>query len=113
MALETVQDYIAFARELLQDEKDTPYRYSNASLLRALSISLTEAKKLRPDLFIGVTLPTYTANDATAVPMDELYRSALPYYMCYIVQLRDDEETQDQRASAFRSLFAAQLTALS
>lgn len=110
MALETVQLYVAYARELLQDERDTPYRYSDASLVRALSLALPEAKKLRPDLFVNVTIPTITANDGTVVPMDEMYRTALVYYMIGIAQLRDDEEVTDQRAAAFLAMFNAKLT---
>lgn len=109
MALETVAKYVAYARELLQDEKNTPYRYSDASLVRALSLALPEAKLLRPDLFINVTIPDLTANDNTVVPMNELYRTALVYYMCGIAQLRDDEEVTDQRASAFLGLFQSKL----
>jgi hypothetical protein len=41
--------------------------------------------------------------------MDPMYQTALVYYMCGIAQLRDDEETQDQRASAFIQMFRAQL----
>lgn len=113
MALETVSDYIAYARELLQDTKDTPYRYSDMSLVRALALSLPEAKKLRPDLFLNVTIPSITANDITPVPMDEMYRTALVYYMVGIAQLRDDEEVQDQRAAAFLTMFQAKLTTVS
>ena len=113
MALETVSKYVDYARELLQDTKDTPYRYSDASLVRALGLSLPEAKKLRPDLFINVTIPAITANDSTLVPMDEMYRTALVYYMCGIAQLRDDEEVQDQRAAAFLTMFQAKLTTVS
>lgn len=109
MALETVSDYVSYARELLQDTKDTPYRYSDVSLVRALSLSLPEAKKLRPDLFLNVTTQTFAANDATVVVMDELYRTALTYYMVGIAQLRDDEEVQDQRAAAFLGMFQAKL----
>lgn len=112
MALETVQMYVAYARELLQDEANAPYRYSDASLVRALSLALPEAKKLRPDLFIGVTIPTFTVSDATVVPMDEMYRPALAYYMCGIAQLRDDEEVQDQRAAAFLTMFNTKLLGL-
>ena len=111
MALETVAKYVDYARELLQDTKDTPYRYSDASLVRALSLALPEAKLLRPDLFLNVTIPTITANDSTVVPMDEMYRTALVYYMCGIAQLRDDEEVQDQRAAAFIGMFQAKLRA--
>ncbi len=109
MALETVQMYVSYARELLQDEKDTPYRYSDTSLVRALSLALPEAKKLRPDLFINVTIPVIAANDATVVPMNEMYRTSLVYYMCGIAQLRDDEEVTDQRAAAFLGMFTAKL----
>lgn len=109
MALETVAKYVAFVRELLQDEKDTPYRYSDVSLVRALSLALPEAKLLRPDLFINVTIPSITANDTTVVPMDEMYRVALAYYVCGIAQLRDDEEVTDQRAAAFLGLFRSKL----
>lgn len=113
MALETVSKYVDYARELLQDTKDTPYRYSDASLVRALSLALPEAKKLRPDLFLNVTIPTITANDNTVVPMDEMYRTSLVYYMVGIAQLRDDEEVQDQRAAAFLGMFQAKLTTVS
>lgn len=113
MALETVADYVAFVRELLQDEKNTPYRYSDASIVRALSLSLPEAKKLRPDLFIGVTIPTFTVSDATVVPMEDIYRLPLAYFCVGMMQLRDDEEVQDQRAAAFLSMATAKLTTVS
>lgn len=113
MALETVAMYVDYARELLQDTKNSPYRYSDASLVRALALALPEAKKLRPDLFLNVTTPTISANDATVVPMDEMYRTSLVYYMCGIAQLRDDEEVQDQRAAAFLGMFQAKLTTVS
>ena len=112
--LETIADYVDYARELLQDTKNSPYRYSDASLVRALGLSLPEAKKLRPDLFLNVTIPTLSAsNMTTVVPMDEMYRTALAYYMCGIAQLRDDEEVQDQRAAAFLTMFQAKLTTVS
>jgi len=110
MALETVTEYVSFIRELLQDENNSPYRYSDASIIRALSIAIPEAKKLRPDLFIGVTTPTFTVNDTTVVPMDEMYRLALAYFCVGMMQLRDDEEVQDQRAAAFMQLATAKLT---
>ena len=114
MALETVADYVSFVRELLLDEKNTPYRYSDTSIVRALSLSLPEAKKLRPDLFIGVTIPTFSAAAQTvAVPMDEMYRLPLAYFAVGMMQLRDDEEVQDQRAAAFLSMATAKLTTVS
>ena len=110
MALDTVEEYISYARVLLQDTVDAPYRYPDPDLLVALSLSLLEAKKTRPDLFLGVsTIPTFSVVDNTPVPMDEMYRIALVYYMCGQAQLRDDEETQDQRAAAFLALFSSKL----
>lgn len=113
MALETVAKYITAARVLLQDQKDTPYRYPDVDLLNALSEAFPEAKKLRPDLFLVTPLQDFTANDSTVVVFDPMYRQALVYYMVGKMQLRDDEETQDQRAAAFLSMFQAKLTTVS
>jgi hypothetical protein len=109
VALETVTNYVALARTLLQDTVNSPYRYSDSDLLVALSVAMQEAKKLRPDLFLNTTLQTFTANDTTVVVMDEMYRMPLVYYMCGMAQLRDDENVQDQRAAAFFGLFSAKL----
>ncbi len=111
--LNTVADYVAQARELLQDEVDSPYRYSDTSLANALTNAFPEAKKLRPDLFLVTQLQTFAAVDATVVTFDPMYRMALVYYMVGMAQLRDDEEVQDQRAAAFLSLFAAKLGTVS
>lgn len=112
MALDTVADYVSAARILLQDTVDSPYRYPDSDLVLALSLGLSEAKHIRPDLFLGQTLPTYTVSDTTAVPMDETHRVPLLYYMVGHVQLRDDEEVQDQRAAAFLTMFTAKLTSV-
>jgi hypothetical protein len=111
-ALSTVADYVSTARTLLQDTVNSPYRYSDADLLAALTEAFPEAKLKRPDLFITIntTLPVYTANDNTAVAFDPMYRQALVYFMVGMMQLRDDEETQDQRAAAFLQLFSQKLT---
>jgi hypothetical protein len=113
MALETVAKYVTAARVLLQDTKNTPYRYPDADLLAALSDAIPEAKKLRPDLFITTPLQDFAANDTTVVTFDPMYRIALVYYMVGKMQLRDDEEVQDQRAAAFLSMFQAKLTTVS
>lgn len=108
MALDTVADYVTRARVLLQDAV-SPYRYPDADLVAALNIGMLEARKLRPDLFINRTVPSYATNDATAVVMDEQYRMSLLYYICGHAQMRDEEATQDARASAFLAKFASQL----
>lgn len=109
MALETVDKYVSLARTLLQDTYDGPYRYSDAELVLGLSLALQETRRLRADLFLNKSVQTFTVNDTTVVNMDEMYRVPLVYYMCGHVQLRDNEEVQDQRAAAFFGLFNSKL----
>lgn len=114
MALDTVAEYITTARVLLQDTVTT-YRYSDAELCVALSMAMLEARKLRADLFIdrSSTIPEYTTNDSTEVVLDNQYRPAVLYYMVGHAQLRDAEDTQDQRAVSFLEKFRVQMLTLS
>jgi hypothetical protein len=111
-ALDTVGQYLAEARRLLQDEV-APYRYPDIDLVEALNIGLQEARRLRADLFLPLfNRPyfdpvTYTAADL--VPMDEMYRSSLVYYIVGRMQLRDDEPTTDQRAAGLLQKFTQQM----
>jgi len=108
-ALDTVADYVSYARVLLQDTVDAPYRYADADLLLGLNLAFPEAKKLRPDLFLSSSLPTFATIDNTPVPWDPMYRLPIIYFMCGQAQVRDDEGLQDQRAAAFLALFATKL----
>lgn len=113
MALDTVQDYIDEARVLLQD-KDTPFRYSDAELIRILNIAIMEARRLRPDIFLGkmhITLQSYTAV-GNAVDLEPMYRPAFVYYMVGRAELRDAEHTQDSRAAALMNKFVSQMLVL-
>lgn len=108
--LDTVSDYVREARTLLQDTVPT-YRYADTELLSALNLGVIAARKLRPDLFTGVkTLPYFTVSDTTAFVMDAQYRMAFLYFMVGHAQLRDEEDTQDSRATMFLSAFASMLT---
>lgn len=111
-ALDTVADYLADARVLLQDTVED-YRYSNAELVENLNLGLLEMRRLRPDLMIatfGGSIPKYSASSlSTAVKCDVQYRMALLYYVCGQAQLRDDEATQDSRASVFLNKFLSQM----
>jgi hypothetical protein len=80
----------------------------------ALSLAMLEARKLRPDLFIGRSsaVPGYTVNDTTAVVMDQQYRVAVLYYVVGHAQLRDEEDTQDARAAGFLGKFTSQMLTL-
>lgn len=117
MAIETVAKLIAQARVLLQDTLASGYRYSDDELLQNLNIGLLEARRLRPDLFltslsaVDVT-PEYVAVNTTALAIDQQYRLPLLYYVVGMVQLRDEEDTQDARASALMVKFSDQLTGI-
>jgi len=111
-ALTTVADFIESSRRLLQDEMSGAYRYSDASLVEALNFAILEARRLRPDLFIGKfsSLPAYSAQSlGTAVDISPQYRSALLYYVCGHIQMSDAEDATDQRATVFLNKFAAQM----
>lgn len=112
MSLDTVQNYIDGARVLLQDQA-VPYRYPDADLVLALNMSLLEAKKLRPDLFLNRTIPAYsTGAMGASVVVDEMYRVAHLYYVVGQAQMRDDENVQDQRAAAFLGMFQSKLLSM-
>jgi hypothetical protein len=114
-ALQTVADYIASARRLLQDETTGAYRYSDAALVEALNIAILEARRLRPDLFLGRfdALPEYSVGSpAEDVVIDPQFRSAFLYYVCGHVQLSDTEDVTDSRGAVFLSRFTSQLTTL-
>lgn len=118
-ALDTVSQYLEEARVLLQDTV-APYRYADRELITALNIGLTEARKMRADLFLPLfELPWHDpgplagpippATLTKPVTMDPMYRSALVYYMVGRAQLRDDEPTVDARAGAMLQKFVGQL----
>lgn len=112
--LSTVSDYLIEARRLLQDEI-RPYRYPDADLVDALNLGLMEARRIRPDLFIGRmnAVPAYSTTALTApVVFDLQYRSALLYYVVGHAELRDAESSQDARAGVMKNKFVAQLLTL-
>lgn len=109
MALDTVADYVREARVLIQDTV-APYRYPDPNFLISLNLALLESRRLRADLWIDASVPSFSVVDTTAVDFDEQYRSAILFYMSGYVQLIDAEETQDTRAAALIAKSAAILT---
>jgi hypothetical protein len=111
--LNTVADYMADARTLLQDTIP-PYRYDDPSLLTALNITLLEARRLRPDLFVfnletkGQT-QSFTEVDETYVAMEPQFRLAILHGLCAHALERDQEDVQDVRASSLMAQFNAGL----
>lgn len=108
--MKTVADYIKSARIQLQDEVDSPYRYSDEELKLAFDLAFDEAYRIRPDMFIRNEPDSIVASPTSyEPPVPRGYQSAFLYYITGHVQLRDQEETTDSRASAMLSKFTAQL----
>jgi hypothetical protein len=109
-ALATITDYINDGRTLLQDTIQ-PYRYQDGELVVAMNVTLLEARRLRPDLFIynrhktGTSVQSFQNNDGTELLMEEQFRLALLHGMCAHAMERDQEDIQDDRATAFMGIF--------
>lgn len=107
--MKTVKEYIAAARVLLQDTTGAP-RYSDDNFKLALTLAFDEAYRVRPDMFLRVTEKNYLLlPDTTEVDAPRGYQTAFLYYMCGHVQLADQEDTQDNRATIFLNKFVTQL----
>jgi hypothetical protein len=112
-ALDTVGQYIAESRRLLQDTIE-PYRYPDVDVVEALNIAMLEARRVRADLFLPLfDIPYFdtagTIDKTKTVTLDPMYRQSVVYYIVGRIQLRDDEQTQDSRAVALMTKFTAQL----
>lgn len=103
-----VSDYVADARTQLQDTI-APYRYSDASMLVALNVTMLEASRLRPDLFIwnnyGGQVQSFEAVDDTPVDMEVQFRLAILHGVIGHALKRDQEDVQDSRASSYLAMF--------
>lgn len=116
MALGYLSDYITAARTLLQDEIE-PVRYSDGELAEALGLALYEARRMRPELFLGRmdNLPDIgrdTPPATTVIDFDPMYRLALVFFMVGHVMLRDEEEVQKADAAGYLNRFVAKLLSL-
>ena len=116
MAFLIVGDYLMDVRTLLQD-KIQPYRYSTESLVEALNLTLLEVRRLRPDLMWAYldNVPQYQfqpqgdtpAEDDESnptwtewVPLEQQFRKAIVFGITGHAQQRDQEDIEDERATA-------------
>jgi hypothetical protein len=107
--LNSVADYVADARTLLQD-LIPDYRYNEASMLTALNVALLEARRIKPELFVynwevGGQVQSFKEVDDTYVDIEPQFRLALLHGLCGHALERDQEDVQDTRATAFLALF--------
>lgn len=113
--LDTIDDYIADGRVLLQDTI-APYRYDDASLITAMNVTLLEGRRVRPDLFVYHHLPSgqrvqhFQGKDGTKLEMEDQFRLAFLHGMVGHALERDQEDVQDERATTFMGIFNSILT---
>jgi hypothetical protein len=105
----SVADYVAEAHTILQDIIPD-YRYNEPSLLVALNAALLEARRIKPELFVynldtGGQVQSFTAVDDTYVDIEPQFRLAIVHGLVGHALERDQEDYQDQRATAFLALF--------
>jgi len=133
-----VTHYVYMARLDLQD-LIPPYRYADATLIRALNRGVAELSRMRPDILldlkyqsplrkgdIGDGIPGgysvtdigfddtghYSEGKGTAVPIPSKYISTIEWFMPGWIQFIDVTDTQDQRAQGFLAKFQSHLITL-
>jgi hypothetical protein len=108
--LDTIDDYIADGRILLLDTI-SPYRYDDASLIIAMNVTLLEARRIRPDLFVynrcedGRQVQHIQTKDGTKIQMEDQFRLGILHGMVGHALERDQEDIQDERAATFMGIF--------
>ena len=106
----TVSDLISRVRQVLQDEDQNGYRYPTANVVGYLNDAVLEARRLRPDLFIGKyrkDLPQVSTNPSTDystvfLPLPDTYFTAAVGFVAGSLEFRDDEFAVDGRAVYLR-----------
>lgn len=108
----TVGNVVQAVREIIQDER-APYRVSDDNLARYISEALSEARRLRPDLFLTTlrdAVPFYTAaNMATVIPLPDMLYPQVVNYAAGRTDLREDTFAQDGRAITLLQAFGVAL----
>lgn len=115
MAGRSIKEMVEDARVLLQDTR-SPFRYRQSELVTNLNSALMQARRLRPDLFIGRFGKedfAYTADRLEEpFPLPAWYSEAFVEYMVGRAELRDDEFTNEGRAIALMNRFSSKLQAM-
>ena len=106
----TVGDTITEARVILNDSAGA--RYTDVQLVAAFNNAISEAKSLRPDMFVfGEALPQYTTADfGQPFPLPQIVFQSFVYFLAGDAELRDDEFAVDGRAMTLLGAFKQKLT---
>lgn len=87
-----------------------PYRYETSELESYVTFAVREARRIRPDLFLG-TFKDAIADlvSGSAFPMPDEYAPVVAHYVAGRAELRDDEFAADGRAVTLLKLYHEQL----
>jgi hypothetical protein len=111
MAFVTVGSIVTEVRTLLQDVDGI--RWPDANVYQALNMGLLESRMIRPDFWRNTPddVPQYSAADAgETLDFEPQFKPALVMYVAGLLQLEDDEGTEDARAAALLNTFTKKLT---
>jgi hypothetical protein len=112
------EDIITQSRYLLQDSRE-PYRHTDEKLVAYLNSAISDARRLRPDLFFptitdeiseGFTTFVTTNTLTLSIPFDDSYFTPFVEYIVGMASAEDDEFVNNNRAGAFLTRFAQKLT---
>ena len=112
--LVSVMDYVNDARTILLDTTNPP-RYSDDDMLVALNVTLLEARRLRPDLFVYKhfnRVPSFVAVSGQYVPIEPQFRLPIVFGIVAHAMLRDEEDVPIERANSFLQKFQSMLTGI-
>lgn len=117
MAVRMVSDLLERVRQVLQDQDQDNYRYPTSDLVGYLNDAVLEARRLRPDLFVGkymVDLAQVSQDPSTdystiPFPLPGQYFVGTYNFVCGFAELRDDEFAVDGRAMTLRTQFTQML----
>lgn len=105
----TVADVRKRVRGILKDTV-APLRYPDTDIIDAINDSLTEVRRVRPDLFLAKKFKVpVLAVDTDVLPLEDWCFNAVVYFCVGNMMLRDDEFAVDGRALTLINKATAQL----
>jgi hypothetical protein len=121
----TLDDAVTEIRAIVNDSNTNFQRFSNQLVVQKINTALREVYRYRPDAFIGnftqgvfgnnSPLVTYSITDlgltpATPWPIDDrLFFTCVVFYVAGILDLSDDEFSDDNRAMTLLAAFRTEL----
>lgn len=121
----TLDDAVAEIREIINDSNAAFGRFTDAQVLQKINTALREVYRYRPDAWIGNftqgvftnngQIPTYDETDLGLLPPtpwpcdDRLFFSPVVFYVAGMLDITDDEFSDDGRAMTLLTAFRNQL----